>query len=134
MWKNRCGIFKEVCMNCHYRTKSPCKECKERSSACWDKCSRYKEYKDELYNQKKFLHTAKNTEMQIRMIERFNKWQNMKRLKNFAWIVTGMSLKIAETKNRVCFLNAIAITKEWKRNGSAQAVHYSLCLSLNKTD
>ncbi len=60
-------------MNCHYRTKSPCKECKERSSACWDKCSRYKQYKDELYNQKKFLHTAKNTEMQIRMIERFHK-------------------------------------------------------------
>lgn len=60
-------------MNCNYRTKSPCKECMERSSACWDKCSRYKQYKDELYNQKKFLHKAENAELQIHMIECFQK-------------------------------------------------------------
>lgn len=60
-------------MNCNYRTKSPCKECMECSSACWDRCSRYKQYKEELSAQKKFLSTAKNTEANNRMIERFHK-------------------------------------------------------------
>lgn len=41
--------------NVKYRIESPCKICNERKEACWDRCEKYKRYKQETQKQKDFL-------------------------------------------------------------------------------
>lgn len=46
-------MFENV--KCKYRIESPCKICNERKEACWDRCEKYKRYKQETQKQKDFL-------------------------------------------------------------------------------